>query len=57
MQAEYNNPDFVRPDPGDPVVALGRVDINPNLPVGMPAPDFDLASVDGDRVRLSDVLR
>lgn len=57
MEPEYNNPDFRRPDPGDPVEALQRVDIQPALRVGMPAPDFDLASVDGSRVRLSDVLR
>ncbi len=57
MQSDYNTPDFVRPDPGDPVAALGRVDINPNLRVGMPAPDFDLASVDGGRVRLGEVLQ
>jgi alkyl hydroperoxide reductase subunit AhpC len=57
VEAEYNIPDFVRPDPGDPVAALGRVDIQPSLRVGMPAPDFDLASVDGGKVRLSDVLR
>jgi peroxiredoxin len=57
MEAEYNTPDFVRPDPGDPVEALGRVDIQPKLRVGAPAPDFDLASVDGGRVRLSDVLK
>jgi alkyl hydroperoxide reductase subunit AhpC len=57
VEAEYNNPDFSRPDPGDPVAALERVDIQPALRVGMPAPDFDLASVDGGRVRLGDVLR
>jgi len=57
VQPEYNNPDFIRPDPGDPVAALGRVDINPHLRVGMPAPDFDLASVGGGRVRLGDVLK
>lgn len=57
MEAEYNNLDFSRPDPGDPVRALERVDIQPALRVGMPAPDFDLASTDGGRVRLSEVLR
>lgn len=57
MEAEYNTPDFVRPDPGDPVAALARVDIQPALRVGAPAPDFDLLSVDGGRVRLSEVLQ
>jgi alkyl hydroperoxide reductase subunit AhpC len=57
MEAEYNNADFRRPDAGDPVEALGRVDIQPSLRVGMPAPDFDLPTVDGGRYRLSDVLR
>lgn len=53
MEAEYNTPDFHRPVPGD---AVG-VDIQPSLRVGMPAPEFNLLSVDGGRVRLSDVLR
>ena len=57
MEATYNNPDFARPDPGDPVAALERVDIQPALRVGMEAPGFDLASVDGGQVRLGDVLR
>src|SRR5205085_5891566 len=51
------NADFRRPDPGDPVEALGRVDIQPALHVGMPAPDFDLATVDGGRCCLSEVLK
>src|SRR5204862_3976244 len=55
--ADYNNPDFSRPDPADPASALERVDIQPALRVGMPAPDFDLRTTDGARVRLSDVLR
>jgi peroxiredoxin len=57
VEAEYNIADFRRPDPGDPVEALARVDIQPALRVGMPAPDFDLLSVDGKRVRLNEVLR
>ena len=56
MEADYNNADFRRPDPGDPVAALARADIQPSLRVGMPAPDFELANVDGGRLRLSDVL-
>jgi len=57
MEAEYNYPDFTRPEGGDPVAALGYVDINPKLHVGAPAPDFDLASVDGGRMRLSEILK
>jgi len=55
--ADYNNPDFSRPDPADLASALERVDIQPALRVGMPAPDFDLTATDGARVRLSAVLR
>jgi alkyl hydroperoxide reductase subunit AhpC len=57
VHSDYNNADFRRPDPGDSVTALERVDIQPALRVGMEAPDFDLASASGDRVRLSEVLR
>jgi len=57
LEADYNNADFRRPDSGDPVRALERVDIQPSLRVGMAAPDFDLASVAGSRVQLSEVLR
>ncbi|MBM2810627.1 MAG: alkyl hydroperoxide reductase/Thiol specific antioxidant/Mal allergen [Chloroflexi bacterium] len=57
MEAEYNVADFRRPEPSDPIGSLARADIQPALRVGAPAPDFDLASVDGGRVRLHDVLR
>lgn len=50
MTDEYNLPDF-RPPPG----GIGQIDFQPNLRVGMPAPDFDLPLVDGGRLRLSDV--
>ena len=57
MEAQYNIVDFSRPETGDPVAALASVDIQPSLRVGMPAPDFDLPTADGGRVRLSDVLK
>ena len=57
MEAEYNIADFRRPDPGNAAEALAHVDIQPALRVGMPASDFDLESVDGGRIRLSDVLK
>ncbi|HEY3118194.1 MAG TPA: deiodinase-like protein [Chloroflexota bacterium] len=57
MEDAYNYPDFRRPDPGDPAAALEHIDIQPELRVGKVAPDFDLQSIDGGRIRLSQILR